>query len=316
MKYFLVDPFATPTSGVSSYTEQVCKITNYEHVIPIPLKTGTTFQRLQVLAKKLHYHGYSKNHDIIEVPDSRYLGFFLRNHKIHVRLHCPFEVARKYDSKSVPILRTYLERKGIEIAKHISSPSKLMLTELSHYNILNPTVYPNPISFFGEQRKKVYDIVYLGRWQSSKGVQYVEEVIKKFSDKKFLIITPDKQTKFPKNVVHRTATGQNIYEYLSQAYVAIIPSHFESFSNVALEAIASGVQVVCFSSTGITEYIKPPLVYHCSTDSLENFCDIISSILKNKKNYPNNYFFQRAINDINTKFNIGFNDALKQLMDR
>ena len=148
--------------------------------------------------------------------------------------------------------------------------------------------------------KKIYDLVWMGRFHKQKGLFEIPEILdilKKYKEDISLAIIGggDKkiQDRFLK-IINERNLGSNVklfghissddkFRIIQSSKIFIFPSYYESFGQVALEAMANGLPVISYDlpvyvvfSEGI---IKVPLLNNMK------FAEEIVKLLRNKKNY-------------------------------
>lgn len=141
-------------------------------------------------------------------------------------------------------------------------------------NPVNPSVFTQPRN---DERKTSKNIVFVGRLQDVKGADWVIEAFEKIyqanPDVKLQMIGADLywdkyQATFTDYWKNRLSSGvlskiefpgalsqQQLLDYLTEASVAVFPSRFETFGNVALESMYLGVPVIVNNNVGLADAI-------------------------------------------------------------
>jgi len=148
---------------------------------------------------------------------------------------------------------------------------KDLLQELSHRRIFAPVrsaksrihVMPNGVEIRGRRNFEGEKLVYVGRLTKKKGVEYLILAMRSVKDIDLLIVGdgPDRGR------LEKMANGlrvkfmgmispENIYDYLREAKVLILPSLYEGLPNVILEAMSMGVPVIATRVGGVPDVIK------------------------------------------------------------
>jgi len=108
---------------------------------------------------------------------------------------------------------------------------------------------------------KAYEAIYIGRFHEQKGfpdlLRIWKEVSGEFPDARLIVLGEDITARNIETLIYKYGRGSNIeflgfvggsrkYEYLKASKVCILPSYYESFGIVALEAMACGVPVAAY----------------------------------------------------------------------
>jgi len=138
--------------------------------------------------------------------------------------------------------------------------------EVFCHKIKRYSILPNPVSehFFTEKnRRKTKNIGIVSRWARIKNVRFCKKLAEYNHKKgnKFVInvITDlDEKHKEYKKLsklvkFHKPKTNKNLASFYRNMGVVISPSHFETYGNVAKEAIASGTPAMVNSNMGVSE---------------------------------------------------------------
>ncbi len=228
-----------------------------------------------------------------------------------IRLHTPSFIIQIYNNEPVNLfykLMKLLEIYVLKQANSLYSPT-INLNQLVTREIKKSTsiVIPYPFkSLYRSNKTRLNNMVlYVGKLQSKKGifnlVSAVPRVIKKVPGTKFYFVGPDtlsggvsvKSLLIDKclkrkiiNNVHflPSISKQKLYELYKQSSVTVVPSKWENFPNVILEAMANGSSVIASRVGGISEIIKNNVngVLINKTDAKE-LADKIISLLRRKK---------------------------------
>ncbi|MDP3883061.1 MAG: glycosyltransferase family 4 protein [Candidatus Staskawiczbacteria bacterium] len=138
--------------------------------------------------------------------------------------------------------------------------------EVFFHRIKKFSILPNPVSdhFFSDKnRRKKKNIGIVSRWTGIKNVKFCEKLAE-YNQKqgaKFVVnIITDlnaKNKKYKKlsKVVrfHKPTSNKRLASFYRNMGVVISPSHFETYGNVAKEALASGTPAIVNPNMGVSE---------------------------------------------------------------
>jgi len=141
--------------------------------------------------------------------------------------------------------------------------------EVFGHQIYKSAVIPNPIPDHFFKVKLVGDkknIGFVGRWSKIKNPDFIKKMVnfsyKKGDKYKFNLVTSKKEfkkeiKKHLKNVnFFEPMKSRLLAKFYEKMGVVISPSYFETYGNVAQEAIASGTPALVSSNMGVTETYK------------------------------------------------------------
>lgn len=228
--------------------------------------------------------------DVIEYPDWEAEGLLLALLKpkpLVVHLHTPLPIIIHFNNIPKKLdhnLAGIIEKFSILRADVITAPSKLMINKLKEINWFEEDndikIIPNPIDWYSwlnipSVSKTQHVILFVGRIEPLKApellIKGIEHLKCDFPNLKAVFVGRNsgikKHLAYLKHIEKAALTVGNcnfighinrgeLPRYLSEARVVVIPSRFESFSNVALEAMASGRPVIVSDNTGIAEFVK------------------------------------------------------------
>ena len=143
-------------------------------------------------------------------------------------------------------------------------------------NPVNNTIFiePAPPSIINDEGEKI--ILFIGRLQKTKGVDYLlnafQQLIESGNDQVRLqligrdVLWSDYNMTFqeyckgnlPENVLSKIdfighISQADMFAYHRQAWIAVFPSRFETFGNVALECLYNGTPVIVNKNTGLAD---------------------------------------------------------------
>lgn len=149
-------------------------------------------------------------------------------------------------------------------------PSKITKStvekEVFGRRIRKSSILPNPVSdhfFVNKNRRKNKNIGIVSRWSGIKNVRFCEKLAEynRKQGAKFVvnIITDlDAKNKKYKQLsklvkFHRPVNNKRLASFYRNMGVVISPSHFETYGNVAKEALASGTPAIVNPNMGVSE---------------------------------------------------------------
>ncbi|MFA5993696.1 MAG: glycosyltransferase family 4 protein [Parcubacteria group bacterium] len=135
--------------------------------------------------------------------------------------------------------------------------------DLFHENVYNINKYSGVKTVDLDSGGKKYDLAFLGRFHAQKGlfeIPKILKILKQYKPDISLVIMGGGDKKIEKKFLKKiTEAGldENIdyvgfissdkkFDYLRQSKVFIFPSYYESFGQVALEAMANGLPVIAY----------------------------------------------------------------------
>jgi len=290
--YIFIDPFNRPDSGVTSYTKLAATLIEEAgfEIEVIGIDEGESLESFAVRAA--HYVS-TCNRPIccVEAPESLAASRFLPNAvPLHIRLHCSRSLGSIVQGLPYSSDAVRLEQGEINRATRISSPSWAAYyasSELFSFN-KDVSIYPNPapVSDDACEIECPYDVAFVGRFQRLKGVDALIEICKKYPLLKFVAICPlTEKTALCevdnlKFIDGQVLTKSSIY---SLAPTVIIPSIFETFSMVAIEALAAGRNVVIWRHLGVCEYFRRhPRLFQVKPGSMRQLSKVLRKSIKRK----------------------------------
>lgn len=223
------------------------------------------------------------------------------------------------DKPVIILAQQYAIKKGVEIAAELNIPiiiSQHGPNQWGHASINNYFIF-NSYQLAEEELTKIdlkyYDVVYpridlpkfknigldvirdsrkyitfIGRPEKAKGVELFMQIATILSDMDFLFVggQPDKDIIIPKNVEVRPFTFQPELVY-KQSRIVLVPSHYEAFGMVSVEASLCGVPVISTALPGIKEATSELSNYVNSFDNPNMWISEIKKVLNNYDNQCN-----------------------------
>ncbi|KKP60001.1 MAG: Glycosyl transferase group 1 [Candidatus Gottesmanbacteria bacterium GW2011_GWA1_34_13] len=275
--------------------------------------------------------------DIIEGGDFGAEMFFYlllrsaKNPKTVIKLHTPSFIIRKTNDEKLNNfykVMEFLESFCLKKTDALNSPTKALaefVCRYLHIKVTKIIPYPViPIKMDARIKRDKNLVLYIGKFQKKKGVfvlvDAIPKIIKLFPKVKFILIGPDSMTnnKSTKemlqenlkkghclnNVTFIENISQNeLYKYYQKAIITVVPSIWENFPNVILEAMLLKSLVVSTKVGGILEIIQ-----HKQTGIMvepgdsKDLAKSIIKIIKRKKQI--NRMVQLAKKDIQNKYSL------------
>ena len=136
------------------------------------------------------------------------------------------------------------------------------------------TITKNDTDFFNRYHKKVYKIphqfipsiennilvekkknmiLFVGRNEDNKGIFHLKQLNKKYE---IHLVTGAGTFDRDDYIIHTNISNEELCLLYKQASLVVIPSRYEAFSYVALEAFANGTPVVMSNTVMIADYLK------------------------------------------------------------
>lgn len=242
------------------------------------------------VSKKLSELVHQEKIDIVESCEARAEAFwyylFRNKPPLVIRLHTPEGLIFKWNQSPKNLdykLINKLEEFWILRARKIVGISEAIIDVTSRYykyNFNGVSLIPNPINteIFSPPFKKdsnkrgQFQIVYIGRLEFRKGVHVlvkaIPRILKIIPKTKFIFIGNDcgmeklllekiSQFKCEDNVVFLNQVArEELIEYYYQSDICVIPSLWENFPYVCLEAMACATPILASEAGGLPSLIK------------------------------------------------------------
>lgn len=255
--------------------------------------------------------------DLIEGSDfggELFFYFLLAKKRLPVvlRLHTPSFVIQKYNNENPNLfykIMKFLEIYCLKKADSLYSPTESLakiISAIVKRKVDKIIPYPfKPIYSFSKVKRKDNIILFVGKIQPKKGVftliKTISEILKKIPDIKLYFAGPDTlQNGKSVKLILREASDKlgisdsikffgelnkrELYKVYRQATITVIPSLWENFPNVCLEAMSLDCPVIVSRTGGLTEIIKDEV--NGLSFTLENEKELaqkIGKLLKNER---------------------------------
>lgn len=243
----------------------------------------------------LQYIGRHKTIDIVQMEDSFGWHYEVQKQcafPVVMRLHGPYFL-NNFESEVTPATRERLirEERAFLAGEFITSPSENILSATSEkYGKawLKSETIPNAMSAFKPSQQweftsiNRYQILFVGRFDDHKGgdvmLHAFYKILAVIPDAVLIFIGPDKGLDIDGIKVmlpgfmesHQYALTINgrecvkvlgkqdketIDQYRKQSHITVVASRYETFGNVALEAMACGSPLVCSNAGALSEVV-------------------------------------------------------------
>lgn len=190
---------------------------------------------------------------------------------------------------------TKRERYCIEHADMLVASSQRILQEMKEQGLRLPerhSVLPNPIEpkrLSHDQEANSPTVLFVGRKDFGKGIQYLPAIVKslsnKYTDFRMEIVGPDSYARgvgsmrgwlekrlgaMKRHVLfHERLPDDKLEKVYQRAWVVILPSRWDTFPTVLLEAMSWGKPVVASPNGGMPEMLEGTLCATALPDSPE-----------------------------------------------
>ena len=225
--------------------------------------------------------------DIAEIPEFLGEGFFLSGKKQYpyvCRLHTAWPLVRKWNNIKTTLTDRYIdlmERRTAENAVAISSPSAWLLNSFSFTGkAVKPTrIIPYPVDLDiadGKIESSELKVAFVGRLEKRKGIDWfcmiVPDFLKTFH--RSTVVIAGEQTKeaeswiqnmkkilIDENLIDRCKIHGGLdharaKEVIASSHIVVVPSRYDNFPNVVLEAMMESRCIVASRTGGIEEMIE------------------------------------------------------------
>jgi glycosyltransferase involved in cell wall biosynthesis len=326
LKYLIVNPYYNETNGIENAIRNT--LAALDGKLDVELFANTKNLNKKQFQKAVYNYvtsNFGTEEVIIEAPEARASTILLpKSYNVHIRLHCPLAVAQKYDGFN-PDESIYSEElRVIHKAKVVSSPSYGLLKEME--NEIEPDnvfVYKNQynknIKMYSSDQKE-YDVVFMGRFQKLKGIEYLNPILERLPENYRVLLFGKNSSKFKfsKNIkcsitVKEHIANEERFDLVGKAKTLIMLSRFENCSMVILESLAAGTVVTCWDVGGNSEIAPPKVMQVVPFEDIEK---LVSEVIKicETKNYPSKEEFVKALTNIDKDFTSGTKSVVDYLL--
>lgn len=176
------------------------------------------------------------------------------------------------------------ERWLAKTANAIIFPSQLcqrmVENEILKQPVENGVVIPNPVKTTparGRKKSGRYTIAAIGRWTPIKNFEAFiavhEALLRRRWPHRAVMVTTYKDQRFPipETVEFQQPMSQDeLREFYRSIDLLVVPSHFETFCNVAAEALVNGAPVIVSKNVGFAEVLKKVGLHRMVIDSFDD----------------------------------------------
>ena len=216
--------------------------------------------------------------------------------EMHIPIVLRYAGVMKKEVENLPyFVRRRLARHEQEIAllaDAIIFPSnvckEVVEREVLFRSLPEATVVPNPIGSISKVSRNraansVYTIACVGRWTKVKNFQAFFALHKALLsigwNHRAVLVTQPTRTQIPKTIErHGPMTHRELEDFYTTVDLVVVPSHFETFSNVAAEAIAHGCSVLVSRNVGFSEVLREAGLERMIISSFDNAADVAEAI--------------------------------------
>jgi glycosyltransferase involved in cell wall biosynthesis len=168
---------------------------------------------------------------------------------------------------------------------------KIVENEIVKGPIKKGYILPNPVKKFTvhvrRQKKVRYTIAAVGRWSYIKNFQaYIalhNELLKEKWPHRAILVTSkvDESFGFPETMEQKKSMSyQEILKFYKSVDLVVVPSHFETFCNVAAEAVVSGTTVLVSKNVGFSDVLIKAGLKRMVIDSFDDPVKVADAVKK------------------------------------
>jgi glycosyltransferase involved in cell wall biosynthesis len=178
-------------------------------------------------------------------------------------------LARLPGSVQVSPFMVQRELKGYQIADRIIVPSTHVVESFAAWPKLSGKLFLNPLGVDINQFPlrqstppgNLPTVIFVGQWSYRKGVDVLVEAMHPMSEIRLIHVGALSDAPFPDDpkFVHQDHVPQHkLPEFYAMAHVCVLPSREDGFGVVLLQALSSGLHVVCTDRTGGPDLARLP----------------------------------------------------------
>lgn len=178
-------------------------------------------------------------------------------------------LSRLPQSEQVTEFMVRRELAGYELADAIIAPSSHVVESFAPWPKLSAKLFLNPLGVNIDQfpfrssppKGTPPTVILAGQWSFRKGVDILIEAMMPLSGVRLLHVGALGDAPFPndQNIVHKDHVPQyELINFYAAAHVCVLPSREDGFGVVLLQALSSGLQVVCTDRTGGPDIARLP----------------------------------------------------------
>jgi len=284
VRYCIVDPINSPVSGITKYSTAAKRILEAKGIkcFIVAIKNRETIEdfRLRLRSELMKFEEGSL---FVEAPETRASTKYIPSSiSVHIRLHFSKLLGAFVEGKFIDPTLFDEEKKAILTATSISTPSYSgAYLAKRFFEIKKFSVFHNPLDLgFTHEIKRIFDVGFVGRWQSLKGINFLKGLIGKRPDLKFILATDHVGKSDLSHYKNVTLLPPDKADHVySSSRCVVVTSLFETASMVALEAINANVKVITWSHIGICEYAGAPYVYKAKSFDINSLSEAVDLAL-------------------------------------
>ncbi|MCY0966835.1 glycosyltransferase family 4 protein [Parathalassolituus penaei] len=284
--YLLLDPVNRTDSGITRYSNSAVAVLN-KSGIPAHVLSIESDESLEQFRQRVATYCSENPVSMVESPETYgAANLVLSVVPVHIRLHFSKYIGQVMEGKLPDEEAFLLEKIAIHQARYISAPSHVadhMTRRFFEYE--SCSIFANPLceSLVSSEFEREIAVGFVGRWHSLKGTDYFLALARLFPELKFYVVSGDEAQadlgRFPNVEFLGPLAKSELYE---RCHIVVVPSVFETFSMVALEALAKGCIVVCWDHLGIVEYFSTPVLFTAKKFELASMKLAVESALSSK----------------------------------
>lgn len=282
-------------------------IVNAIDIIPIyPWETTYNLKtRWRILIEATKEILIQKSPDIVLINGTYFVPWILAQAaselKIPIILRYAGVLKKEVEQKNYFIRHRLLayEQFIVSVAQNVIFPSalckKVVETEVTQSIIKAGTVIYNPVNQIVIGRKvsktlSAYSIAIVGRWTPIKNFPAFLNLHQDLKSVAFphraIIVTSywDKKITIPKTIERQNTMSQDELQIFYRSIdLLVVPSHFETFCNVAAEAIINGTSVLVSENVGFAEVLKSAGLGRMVIESFDDPALVASAVIRLSK---------------------------------
>lgn len=304
--YLFLNPCGAGTAtgapaGIDVYTQAAVQVLRQHRQVEILSNVdGLSADAFRRVARDHVTRNFSPDDVWVEAPES-YASTLLvpPAYRVHVRMHCPRALAQFHDGQPVDRVALRDELQVIRQATRVSAPSRAMASEVLAIAALpDLLVYENPppVDPLENAPDKDIDVLFVGRFQRLKGVDFLEPIIERLPRNCRVVLAGANTDSFghmrrgflrrPRVELQGAASPAVVHTLMRRARSVVIPSRFESFSMVGIEALAHHAVVVGWTEGAVRELAEPPLVVTAPAFDTAAFAQLVLTAIELQPTIP------------------------------
>lgn len=303
--YLFLDPFSSSISGVSNYIIQASSILKKAGYSTQILRRYPN-ENIDIYRKRASLYVRNNEIGIIEAPETLTSTKYISHPYIHIRLHCSKAIGNYMQDLNVDYHLIEQEQIELNKAKYISAPSSITLiaSKLFFSNLDNAIVFPHPYKHTNTLSAKPSThptVFFIGRGEALKGIFFLENLhinhIHLVGDKKLQQFAQQNLTNF----TFINGSSRFSLHQIKPYDIILLPSLFETWSMVAVEAISRYAKILTWQHIGICEFFPAEVTNHCKPWDMKAFEHILEIL---KQATPSSLEISNYKNQIDSSFNL------------